>query len=191
MSDDFALAAALVTDAGRLAAAMLQAGLTTHHKSSVSDVVSSADHAAEDLVVTRLRAERPHDGVVGEEGANTPGERTWFVDPVDGTYNFLSGLPLWCSAIALVDASGPVLGAIYHPVADELWIGGRDCPTACNGVPVEPLSDRPLAEVSIASYLHPTTLPDQSKRLPLLRAIQGAATLRMLGSGSIELASIA
>jgi fructose-1,6-bisphosphatase/inositol monophosphatase family enzyme len=191
VSDDFELAAALVTAAGRLAAVMLQDGLTTHQKTSISDVVSAADHAAEELVVSRLRAERPDDGVVGEEGANSPGERTWFVDPVDGTYNFLSGLSLWCSAIALTDASGLVLGAIYQPVGDELWVGGRDRPTSCNGVPVEPLADRPLADVSIASYLHPTTLPDETKRVPLLRAIQGAATLRMLGSGSVELAAIA
>ena len=56
MTDDLALAAELVTDAGRLAARMLREGLDTHHKSSVSDVVSAADHAAEELVVTRLRA---------------------------------------------------------------------------------------------------------------------------------------
>jgi fructose-1,6-bisphosphatase/inositol monophosphatase family enzyme len=53
------------------------------------------------------------------------------------------------------------------------------------------LADRALADVSIASYLHPATLPDESAREPLLRAVQGAATVRMLGSGSIELASVA
>ena len=191
MADDLALAATLVRDAGQLAARMLAEGLTTQHKSSVSDVVSAADHAAEALVVERLRTHRPHDGVVGEEGANTPGARTWFVDPVDGTYNFLSGLPLWCSAIALADADGPVLGAVYQPGTDELWLGGRDQPTSRNGVAVAPLRTRPLAELSVATYLHPSTLPDAELRVPLLRAVQGAATVRMLGSGSIELAAVA
>lgn len=191
MADDLQLAAELVREAGDLAAEMLHHGLRTEHKTSISDVVSAADHAAEELVVARLRTERPDDGLVGEEGTDEPGDRTWFIDPVDGTYNFLSGLPLWCSALALTDRDGPVLGAIYHPITNELWLGGRDQPTTRNDVPVPRLAERPLAEVSIASYLHPTTLPDDGARIPLLRAIQGAATVRMLGSGSIELAAVA
>jgi fructose-1,6-bisphosphatase/inositol monophosphatase family enzyme len=186
--DDLALAAELVRDAGELAARMLREGVTVRHKTSISDVVSAADHAAEDLVVARLHDERPDDGIVGEEGTSEPGSgRTWFVDPVDGTYNFLSGLPLWCSAIALDDQ----LGAIYHHAAGELWVGGPEARTTRNGEPLPRLADRPLAEVSIASYLHPTTLPDETLREPLLRVIGGAATVRMLGSGSIELAYVA
>jgi fructose-1,6-bisphosphatase/inositol monophosphatase family enzyme len=188
---DLALAATLVRDAGLLAAAMRRAGLETERKTSVSDVVSAADRAAEELVVARLRAARPDDGVVGEEGTNSPAGRTWFIDPVDGTYNFLSGLSFWCSALALADAEGPVLGAVFHPESDELWLGGRSEPTTCNDVPVRPLVDQPLREVSVASYLHPTTLPDDGVRIPLLRVLREAATVRMLGSGSIELASIA
>jgi fructose-1,6-bisphosphatase/inositol monophosphatase family enzyme len=188
---DLQLAATLVRDAGDLAARMLAEGLSTSYKTSISDVVSAADHAAEDLVVARLREARPDDGILGEEGASQPGLRRWFVDPVDGTYNFLSGLPLWCSALALASPDELVLGAIYHPAADELWLGGRDAPTTLNGSAVSMLSDRPLADVSVASYLHPTTLPDDAKRVPLLHAMSGAATVRMLGSGSIELAAVA
>jgi myo-inositol-1(or 4)-monophosphatase len=191
VSGDLDLAAALVREAAVLADAMRRDGLTTEHKTSISDVVSAADHAAEELIVGRLRAERPADGVVGEEGTDHPGQRTWLIDPVDGTYNFLSGLPLWCAALGLTDADGVVLGAVYHHAADELWLGERGRPTTCNGTPVAPLVDRPLPEISVATYLHPTTLPDDGARLPLLRVIQGAATVRMLGSGSIELAAVA
>lgn len=189
--DDLALAASLVRDAGQLAARMLRDGLRTEHKTSVSDVVSAADRAAEELIAQRLREERPDDGAVGEEGTSLTGRRTWFLDPVDGTYNFLSGLPIWCSAVALAENDDPLLGAIYEPGTDELWLGGIDQPTMCNGTPVPVLHDQPLARVSIASYLHPTTLPDDSVRRPLLRAMQGAATVRMLGSGSVELAAVA
>jgi len=189
--DDHALAATLVREAGLLAAAMLREGLRTEHKTSVSDVVSAADHAAEELIGSRLADERPSDGVIGEEGTSTSGDRTWYVDPVDGTYNFLSGLPLWCSALALVQAGEPVLGAVYQPVTDELWIGGRAWRTTLNGEPVPRLEDRPLSEISLATYLHPTTLPDDSVRQPLVQVVQNAATVRMLGSGSIELASVA
>jgi myo-inositol-1(or 4)-monophosphatase len=188
--DDLELAATLVRDAGALAARMLAEGLTTEHKSSISDVVSAADRNAEGLIAARLRDERPDDGMIGEEGTADPRERTWFVDPVDGTYNFLSGLPFWCSALALTDPDGLVLGAVHQPVTDELWLGGRNRPTTRNGIPVDPLANRTLREVSLVTYLHPTTLPDDAVRVPLLRAMQGAATVRMLGSGSVELACI-
>jgi myo-inositol-1(or 4)-monophosphatase len=189
--DDLALAAELVREAGELAARMRRDGVSVERKTSVSDIVTAADHAAEDLIAARLEAERPDDGVVGEEGTSTSGARTWFVDPVDGTYNFTAGLPVWCSAVGLVDADGPVLGAIYQATSDELWLGGRDAPTTCNGAALPRLADRPLAEISIASYLHPTTLPDDSIREPLQRAWRRAATVRMLGSGSVELAAVA
>jgi myo-inositol-1(or 4)-monophosphatase len=191
VSDDLEVAASLVREAAELAAAMLRDGLSTEHKTSISDVVSAADHAAEDLVVSRLRELRPGDGLVGEEGTNEPAERTWFIDPVDGTYNFLCGLPLWCSALALTDSDGRVLGAVYHPATDELWLAGRGHPTTRNGAPVTALIDRPLADISLATYLHPATLPDDGARIPLLRVIRRFATVRMLGSGSIELAMVA
>ncbi|MGN6607901.1 MAG: inositol monophosphatase family protein [Jatrophihabitans sp.] len=189
--DDRQLAQDLVRDAGTLAAHMLADGLRTEYKTSVTDVVSAADHAAEELVVSRLRSARPDDGIIGEEGTSESGERTWYVDPVDGTYNFLSGLPVWCSALGLVDATGPVLGAVYQPTTDELWVGGPSVPLTLNGASVPALVDRPLGEVSLASYLHPPRLSDGRLREPFLRLVSSAATVRMLGSGSVELASVA
>jgi myo-inositol-1(or 4)-monophosphatase len=197
--NDFELAAELVREAGELAAAMRRDGVAIETKTSISDVVTAADRAAEELIVARLRVARPDDGLVGEEGTSVapagPTEgadagRTWFIDPVDGTYNFTRGLPMWCSAMALADAAGHRLGAIYHPAEDELWLGGRDRATTCNGAEVH-VDDRPLADVSVASYLHPTTLPDDRVRIPLLRTITAAATVRMIGSGSLELAAVA
>ncbi len=198
-ASDMALAESLVRDAGNLAARMLADGLETQHKTSVSDVVSAADHAAEELIVRRLRALRPDDGLIGEEGAaqDSRSGRTWVIDPVDGTYNFLSGVPFWCSAVALAERESPedhwqpLLGAIYHPDADELWSGGREHPTRCNGRPVPTMSAAALDQVSLVSYLHPATMHDPDVREPVLSALSGAATMRMLGSGSIELASVA
>jgi fructose-1,6-bisphosphatase/inositol monophosphatase family enzyme len=197
-TEDLELAGRLVKQAGALAARMLAEGLETRHKSSISDVVSDADNAAEELITARLIAERPDDGLVGEEGARRPtaadnADRTWYIDPVDGTYNFLSKIGIWCSAIGMTDSDGLLLGAVYHPVADELWVGGRGRPTTCNGVPVDQLVEAPLEQLSIGSYLPPARLaPDSVDGLaPLLNAISGAATLRVIGSGSIELASVA
>ena len=194
MTDDLALAAELVREAGGLAAAMLRDGLSTEHKTSVSDVVSAADRAAEELVAGRLRTARPDDGIVGEEGASHPGARTWFIDPVDGTYNFLNGLAYWCSALAMSDPAlgdAPALGAVFHPAADELWLGGPGRPTTLNDVEVPRLADGALSQLSIGTYLNPTRLGDLDLREPMLGVLAGAAAVRMLGSGSIELASVA
>ena len=192
MPDDYELATRLVREAGQLAATMRSEGRApATQKTSISDLVTAADHAAEALIRDALREARPDDGLIGEEGTNEPGERMWYADPVDGTYNFASGLPIWCSAVALVDATGLVLGAIYQPETDELWIGGRDRPATLNGTALELLSDRPLAEISLSTYLHPNSLPEPAIRVPLLRVMKSAATVRMLGSGSVELAAVA
>jgi myo-inositol-1(or 4)-monophosphatase len=190
--DDLSLAADLVCQAGQLASRMLAEGLDTEYKSSISDVVSAADHAAEELIATRLAEFRPDDGLVGEEGALSSGRgRTWYVDPVDGTYNFLSHIPYWCSAVGLADAAGPLVGAVYAPALDELWVGGRDMPTTLNGVAVETLLNRPLAEVSVATYFHPRQMSDDARMASWLSTTAAAATLRMLGSASVDLAGVA
>lgn len=189
--DDVSLAAELVREAGQLAASMLGRGLETEYKSSISDVVSAADHAAEELVTARLAEHRADDGLVGEEGARRAGNgRTWYVDPVDGTYNFLSGIPYWCSAIGLADADGPLVGAVYYPARDELWVGGREAPTTLNGTPVAVLADRPLSEVSVATYFHARHWAERQRVSSWQTATTAAATVRMLGSASVDLAGV-
>lgn len=190
---DAELAARLVRDAGALAATMRAAGLETEYKTSISDVVTAADRAAEELVLGAIRAERPVDGVLGEEGAavESASGRRWVIDPVDGTYNFLSGLAYWCSALALDDADGVVLGAVHQPITGETWLGGRDLPTTLDGAPVPRLVDRPLADVSLATYVHPTTLSEPDVAEPWHAIASGAATVRILGSGSCDIAGVA
>ena len=158
----------------------------------MSDVVSAADHAAEELVTARLAEHRGDDGLVGEEGARRSGDgRTWYVDPVDGTYNFLSGLPYWCSAVGLVDEDGPLVGAVYFPPLDELWVGGRDAPTTLNGVPWPswstgrwPTSRSPPTSIR-------GTWPSGTGSTSWQAVTAAAATVRMLGSASVDLAGVA
>lgn len=200
--EDFALAASLVREAGALALAMRREGLTGKQKTSVSDVVTAADHAAEELVLETLRRLRPEDGILGEEGASHEGTsgRTWVIDPVDGTYNFLSGSTYWCSALALrddreadtVSGNPPVLlGAIFQPQEDRLWLGGPGHPATLNGEELPALKDADMDRLSAGTYLHPTWLQREDVAGPWTRAASGAATLRMLGSGSCDLGSVA
>lgn len=192
-ADDLALAAQLVQGAGALAARMRAGGLTATRKTSVSDIVTAADHAAEELVVGTLRRLRPADGLVGEEGATAASSsgRTWVIDPVDGTYNFHAGLDWWCSALALTDAAGVILGAVHQPATGTTWLGGRDHPLTVNGRPAADKEDAPLAAVSLGSYLHPARMANPDAREPFLAMTSGAATLRMFGSGSMDLCAVA
>ncbi|MGW9402972.1 inositol monophosphatase family protein [Arthrobacter sp. NPDC055585] len=198
--EDFVLAESLVREAGALALAMRREGLTGKQKTSVSDVVTAADQAAEKLVLETLRRQRPEDGILGEEGASHEGTsgRTWVIDPVDGTYNFLSGSTYWCSALALRTETGTagqdeqvLLGAVYQPQEDRLWLGGPGRPATLNGEKVAPPADAALDRLSAGTYLHPTWLRRDDVAGPWTRAASGAATLRMLGSGSCDLGSVA
>ncbi|MDF1605572.1 inositol monophosphatase family protein [Nocardioides sp. YIM 152315] len=192
LRDDAALAARLVREAGGLAHRMRAAGLEADTKTSISDVVTAADHAAERQVVETLAAERPDDGVLGEEGASRRGTsgRTWVIDPVDGTYNFVAGLDWWCSALALTDGDELVLGAVHHAATGRTFVGGPGLLTTVDGVPLAPLADRPLAESCLLTYLHPPLLDDDVGAV-FRRMAGGAATLRVMGSGSMDAVSIA
>ena len=192
---DALLAADLVREAGSLARRMRGEGLVAEQKSELSDLVTAADRAAERLVHDRLVAERPDDGLLGEEGSARAGStgREWVVDPVDGTYNCVTGLDWWCSALALrtgPDLADVLLGAVHHPATGATYVGGRDLPTSRDGVPLPAVVDRPLAECSVATYLH-TTWHGTEVGEAWGRVMRGVATLRMLGSSSMDATAVA
>lgn len=90
-------------------------------------MVSEADRLAEEAIVAMLRDERPDDGLLGEEGASVEGSsgRRWVVDPLDGTTNYLYGIPQWAVSIAVEDGSGTLAGVVFDPVANELFAAER------------------------------------------------------------------
>ena len=100
-------------------------------------MVSDADRDAEALVVGLLRAERPDDGLLGEEDASREGTsgRRWVVDPLDGTTNYLYGFPAWAVSVAVEDAEGGIAGVVYDPVRDDLFAAERGRGLQVNGEP--------------------------------------------------------
>jgi myo-inositol-1(or 4)-monophosphatase len=109
--------------------------LVIEHKGR-QDLVSAADRAVEQLIRDQLGALFPEDGFLGEEGGGVAGDRLWVIDPIDGTMNFLRGVPYWGVVIAYAVEGRPVVGATYDPVHDELWLAGLGRGTTRNGVPV-------------------------------------------------------
>ncbi|GAA4982826.1 histidinol-phosphatase [Kineococcus glutinatus] len=88
--------------------------------------VTDADRAAEELVRAQLKRTRPRDAVLGEEyGLVGHGQRQWVVDPIDGTKNFVRGVPVWATLIALLDDGVPVLGVVSAPALGKRWWAAR------------------------------------------------------------------
>lgn len=100
-------------------------GLST--KSSATDPVSDADRAAEALMVEMLSAERPDDGLLGEEGASRESQSgiTWVIDPLDGTVNYLYELDNFSVSIAAEDPDGGLVGVVFDPVMDRIYTASR------------------------------------------------------------------
>jgi myo-inositol-1(or 4)-monophosphatase len=128
---------ALAEQAARLGGALLleRAGEGVDRgvasKTSPTDLVSEADVAAERAIRDLLARERPDDGFVGEEGDSREAGAdglTWVVDPLDGTVNFLYGIPQWSVSVAVRDAHGTIAGAVFDPNRDELFSAARDGP---------------------------------------------------------------
>ena len=196
--DDARIAQSLVYNTGRLAWRMRENGVSTRQKTSVSAVVTDADEAAEFFVSHVLRTLRPDDGILGEEGASQASKsgKTWVIDPVDGTYNFASGSDYWCSALALVtgDPSAPEtvhLGAVHRPAMGYTWFGGPEIPTTRDGQEVADIEDADAAHVCLGTYIHPTWINDDTLLGCWRRVASTFATVRMLGAGSVDLASVA
>jgi myo-inositol-1(or 4)-monophosphatase len=126
------IAVEAATAAGALLAERAQHGAERQvsSKSTPTDLVSEADLASEQAIRELLASRRPADGFVGEEGDHVEGTSGlhWVVDPLDGTVNFVFGIPQWCVSVAVRDAQGTVAGAIYDPNRDELFTAARGVP---------------------------------------------------------------
>lgn len=134
--DDIALAGRLADAAGAAIRPLFRARYSVERKADASPV-TEADRAAEAAIRAILEAERPGDGIIGEEyGVTREGaERRWILDPIDGTRSFMTGRPIFGTLIALIEGEMPVLGIIDQPISGERWIGARGRPTLFNGAP--------------------------------------------------------
>ena len=162
-------------------------------KSSRTDLVSDADRAADTLVVGRIRSAFPTDAIVSEEGGRVEGrsDRTWYVDPLDGTINYLYGMPHWSVSIACADADGAVAGVVYDPVRDELFSAGRGAGATLGPrrLAVTSVADPGLALVATGfSY----DARERAAQAAVLGRVAGAVRdIRRAGSAALDLAWVA
>jgi len=118
------LAKSLASEAGKLALGYFQSlGDLVIESKGIQDMVSNADLEVESFVRQRLAEVFPEDGIVGEEHANVESRSgyTWVIDPIDGTANFVAGIPAWCVILACVHEDQTKVAAIYEPCHQELF----------------------------------------------------------------------
>lgn len=138
-------ALSLAREGGALAALAFRQpeALIVEMKGRRHDPVSDADRAVEDLIRRRIAETFPDDAVLGEERGETGngGGYLWVVDPIDGTANYVSGIPQWCVAIALVKDGQTLFGVTFDPIADDMMFAARgDGAVTRNGRPLARLA---------------------------------------------------
>lgn len=128
------VAAGAARAAGEVLARLHGGPLSVQTKSTATDPVSEADRAAEQTLVDHILGRRADDGLLGEEGARRQGSSglRWVLDPLDGTVNYLYGLPGWCVSVACEDDDGALVGVVYDPGRDEIFTAERGGAARCN-----------------------------------------------------------
>lgn len=168
------LARQAAREAGELIVSLRASGVElADPKSSPTDVVTAADRACEELIRTRLLDARPEDGFIGEEGEDVPSTSglSWVVDPIDGTVNYLYGLPNFAVSIAAMHGGEVVAGVVRSPVPGVEYAATLGGGATCNGRPLRVRPTPPLDQALIStgfSYEAAT------------RALQGQAVAEML-----------
>jgi myo-inositol-1(or 4)-monophosphatase len=156
-------------------------------------MVSDADRAAEHAIVEMLRAERPDDGLLGEEGTSeeaTSGRR-WVIDPLDGTTNYLYGYPAWAVSVALEDDRGGLVGVVHDPSRDELFAAERGAGATLNGEQIHVREGAALDRSLIATGFGYEAERRARQAEVLRRVLPAVRDIRRAGAAAIDLAWVA
>ncbi len=203
MNDDYValmnVAARIARNAGDLVFVGRRNGAgNVQTKSSATDMVTQWDTASEQFILKQLGLLRPHDSIVGEEGTQIKGSSpfTWFVDPIDGTTNFLYNLSGYAVSIAACLGTDPVAAAVFLPATRELFVAAKGHGAWLGSTPlhVSPCESLETALVATGfSYSSPrreTQGQRVARLLPLVRDIRrcgaAAADLCFVACGRID-----
>lgn len=188
------IAVALSLKAGRTVVEMRHEAVeSATSKSTPTDPVTVADKAAEAIVVDGILRYRPDDGLVGEEGANRLGSSsvTWYIDPIDGTTNYLYDIPAYAVSIAAAINGNLVAGVVHNPSTGELFVARAGHGAQRNG---EAIQLRPKVETSSALVAtgfgySPQRRQDQAEVLH--RVLPSIRDIRRFGSAALDLCALA
>lgn len=192
---------AVAHEAARAAAAELRARFgrrarNVQTKSTPTDLVSEADLAAEAAIREVLRRRRPADAILGEEGGATesavanPSGRVlrWVVDPLDGSVNFLFGIPAFAVSVACEAGSGAVVGVVLDPVRDECFAAARSTAATLNGQPIEASDRDELGQAMVATGFGYDAAVRARQAAVVARVLPRVRDIRRVGAAALDLA---
>jgi myo-inositol-1(or 4)-monophosphatase len=204
--DELAALLSLATEAAKTGGALLLERVArggergVRAKSTPTDLVSEADFAAQRAIRELLGRRRPEDGFLGEEDEEHAGadgdavERgssglRWVVDPLDGTVNYLFGIPQWCVSVAVQDAAGDTLaGAIFDPSREELFTATRGGDPQLNGATIAGSRRGELATAMVATGFYYDARVRAGQAVVLAALLPLVRDVRRLGSAALDLA---
>ncbi|NLI14142.1 inositol monophosphatase family protein [Pelotomaculum propionicicum] len=190
-------AAVLARQAGKIIKDKFGGQFEKGYKSCPSDLVTEVDRASEALIINILRQKFPGHGIIGEESSGNAaiaqGGYAWCIDPLDGTTNFVYGIPFCSVSIGLIHNGEAVAGVVYDPLRDECFSAALGCGSFLNGGPIRVDATRK----KLSEALLVTGYPENKSYSGLLRRVDyhkmahSCSNLRALGSAALELAYIA
>jgi myo-inositol-1(or 4)-monophosphatase len=159
-------------------------------KSTPTDLVSEADLAAERALREVLTARRPDDAVLGEEGGEHGGSSglRWVVDPLDGTVNYLFGIPHWSVSVACEDGEGALAGVVLDPLRGETFAAVRGGPATLDGRTVEASRREDLATAMVATGFAYDAEVRALQAQVVAHLLPRVRDVRRLGSAALDLA---
>ena len=189
---------ALATDLAADAATLLVDGLDrvraeVSTKSTPTDMVTEMDRASEALIVAGIRAKRPDDGIVGEEGADVTGTSgvQWLIDPIDGTTNYLYGYPGFAVSIA-AEVDGDVgVGVVHDPLHADVFRAARGRGATRNDVAIHVSSQRDLRRALVGTGFSYEPERRHRQAQVLIEVLPNVRDIRRMGAASVDLCSVA
>ena len=162
-------------------------------KSSPVDVVTEADRAAEELIYARLTEARPGDGFLGEEGASAESTTgvTWVVDPIDGTVNFLYGIPAYAVSIAASRDGVVVAGAVVNVASGEVFTATKGGGAFLDERPLRVRPVAPMEERLVATGFNYVTEVRALQAAAVARLLATVRDVRRMGSAALDLCALA
>ncbi len=161
---------------------------------SVASLVTYVDKTAEQQIVSALKALIPESGFVAEEGTAVSNNEkyTWFVDPLDGTTNYIHGLAPHSVSIGLAEGNELIMGVVYEVGADEMFYAWKNSPAFCNGMEIKAASRAKSEDTLIATgfpYYDFDRMDDYMEAMKVL--MQSTRGIRRFGSAAIDLCYVA
>lgn len=175
-------------------------------KSSPTDVVTAADRAAEEFIRDLVRRVRPGDAVFGEEagaGVDRPPDAgrsglTWVIDPIDGTVNYLYGLPIYAISVAVVEGDPavpggwqPIAGCVHNPVSGETWTARAGDGAWLDGVEIGGRDAVPMERALVGTGFGYLAERRRDQAELLLRVLPQVRDIRRMGSAALDLCAVA